>query len=152
LYDGEVRQVVADLYSDTQFRYVMRELLKIESGSNVTEFACTFSRHRNGRSGSPIHGDGLQYVFGTLNAPHRGKTIGFDSTDQSLSDEMASRWAQFAKTGNPNIQSGVTWQPFNVRQSDIDFGDAVAEKPDSENVRLDFIRDFYAKRRSAGQL
>ena len=42
---------------------------------------------------------------------------GLDETDKYVSESMMKMWAQFAGTGDPNIEGAVEW-PFYDRESD----------------------------------
>jgi para-nitrobenzyl esterase len=41
-----------------------------------------------------------------------------NSDDRSISQQMASSWASFAKTGNPNVNGQVTWPRYELK-SDV---------------------------------
>jgi len=38
-----------------------------------------------------------------------------DPQDIAISDKMAATWAQFAKTGNPNVQGQANWPIYNLK-------------------------------------
>ncbi|CAL8473647.1 carboxylesterase family protein [Caballeronia sp. S22] len=61
-----------------------------------------FSRNRDDKYGPPVHGDELEYVFGTLAARHRGQAQPFNQRDEVVSRDMQAPWVAFAETGNPN--------------------------------------------------
>ncbi len=60
------------------------------------------------------HGSEIVYAFGNL--PN-----GASAEQQTLSDEMFTRWANFIKTGDPNAgektPSGVEWPPYSAGDS-----------------------------------
>lgn len=54
------------------------------------------------------HGVELQYVFGHLDP----QVAAWDSADRRLARAMATYWARFAKTGNPNGRGLPPWPEF----------------------------------------
>jgi para-nitrobenzyl esterase len=58
--------------------------------------------------GSP-HGQDVSYVFQHLN-PNNQQAI---STDQQISEAMATYWTNFAKYGHPNGKGVPEWPPFS---------------------------------------
>ena len=65
-----------------------------------------------------IHGHELKFCFNTL---HRAKNDLPEPTaaDLKLADTMSSVWAQFAKTGNPNIPNLPAWQPYTAQNGEL---------------------------------
>ena len=62
-------------------------------------------------TGGSVHGQELKFCFNTLH--HAGNDLPHPTdADLRLADTMSSVWAQFAKTGNPNINSLPDWQPY----------------------------------------
>ncbi|WP_233342848.1 carboxylesterase/lipase family protein [Burkholderia cepacia] len=145
-----VTQAVADIYTDLQFRFGTRQLLNVEAKNGVPAFSYVFSRHRNDEARAPVHGDELEYVFGTLNAEHRGMKEPFNHFDIVTSQTIQARWLAFARSGKPDVSGGLVWEPFGVRREHIVFSDVISTQPEQKSVQLDFITDFYKRRRSAG--
>lgn len=52
------------------------------------------------------HAAEIGFVFGNLEKPK--------PDDAALSDEFMTRWVQFAKTGDPNIDGQTSWQAFTT--------------------------------------
>ncbi len=65
-----------------------------------------------------VHGAELKFCF---NAPqHSGESLPNPTEqDLQLGNLMSSAWAQFAKTGNPNIDSLPTWQPYTPANGEL---------------------------------
>ena len=65
-----------------------------------------------------VHGHELKFCFNTL---HRaGKDLPEPTAeDQKLADTMSSVWAQFAKTGNPNIPALPVWKPYTKANGEM---------------------------------
>jgi para-nitrobenzyl esterase len=95
--DAQVRQSLADLYSDVQFRFGTRQMLHRDAVLGVPAYQYVFSRSRNDGTQAPIHGDELQFVFGNLAASHRGKHKAFNKQDEEVSNEMSTAWVNFGK-------------------------------------------------------
>jgi len=79
-----------------------------------------------------VHGHELKFCFNTL---HRaGRDLPKPSeADLKLADTMSSVWAQFAKTGNPNIASLPSWQPYTKANGELmvfDHQCAIRNNPD----------------------
>ena len=65
-----------------------------------------------------IHGHELKFCFNTLHRavndlPHP------TAEDLKLADTMSSAWAQFAHTGNPNIEALPAWKPYTAKGGDM---------------------------------
>ena len=65
-----------------------------------------------------IHGHELKFCFNTL---HRAKNDLPSPTaeDLELADLMSNAWAQFAHTGNPNIDGLPEWHPYTAENGEI---------------------------------
>ena len=65
-----------------------------------------------------IHGHELKFCFNTL---HRAKNDLPQPTadDLKLADTMSNVWAQFAKTGNPNIEGLPSWQVYTAENGEL---------------------------------
>lgn len=65
-----------------------------------------------------IHGHELKFCFNTL---HRAKNDlpNPSAEDQKLADIMSSSWAQFAHTGNPNIDALPEWKQYSKSNGDM---------------------------------
>jgi para-nitrobenzyl esterase len=65
-----------------------------------------------------VHGHELKFSFNTLHhSPNELPTPTAD--DLRLADTMSSVWAQFAKTGNPQIPALPTWHPYSAENGEI---------------------------------
>lgn len=70
-----------------------------------------------------MHGADLQYVFDNLSATHRGKKLPFNEQDQQVSNELASAWVNFAKSGDPNGGLIKGWRVFSSSNDEgFEFG------------------------------
>lgn len=148
--ESEVPQALADLYSDVQFNYGSREMLRIAAQNGVPAYRYVFSRQRNNTATKPIHGDELQFVFDNLRAPHRGRQRPFDSTDERVAQEMADTWVRFASTGDPGGGNLPEWRPYDtLAEPFMEFGNNLRAAHGYGTARLDLVRDYYARQRKA---
>lgn len=81
-----------------------------------------------------VHGQELNFCFNTL---HRSQRELPNPTQQDikLADIMITVWAQFAHTGNPNIEELPTWDPYSVEDGALMIFDdtcSVRSNPDRE--------------------
>lgn len=143
--DGAVLPTLSDLASDTQFLYGTREMLKLVAPQQPNVYRYVFTQRRNAGPAAPIHGAELQYPFDNLSAPHRGRVVPSDASDARVASEMADAWARFVKAGNPNGGKLPNWPRYDVSaQQYLEFGKTTQAGSFSQQLRLDFIRDYYA--------
>lgn len=65
-----------------------------------------------------VHGHELKFCFNTLH--HRQNEIPNPSADDlALAAKMSKSWAQFAKTGNPNIDELPAWKTYSKEGGDM---------------------------------
>ena len=70
-----------------------------------------------------------------------------DSVDAQLASEMASYWANFIKTGNPNGKGLPQWPALSPKDKRVmDLGDKTGAKPLPDAAALDFIFTAMRKR------
>jgi para-nitrobenzyl esterase len=144
--DAEVGQQLAHLYSDTQFNFGTREMLRIVAGRQPKTYRYLFTQQRNGAAAAPIHGDELQYVFDNLNAPHRGRVRPSDASDAKVATAMADAWVRFAKTGDPNGGDLPNWPSYDgSREPYMAFGSRLGVAEGNRTAQLDMIRDYYRR-------
>lgn len=146
--DDKVTQALADLYADTEYLFGTRELLARYQEHGLKSYHYVFTRHRNDAAATAIHGDELQYVFDNLQAPHRGKKRPFNFADAEIAKSMADAWAQFAKTGDPNMHGANAWKPYDTRdQFYMNFGTTPVLRAGYTGKGLDFLRDNFSTAR-----
>jgi len=85
-----------------------------------------------------VHGHELKFCFNTLN--HGGNELPSPTAeDQKLADVMSAAWAQFAHTGNPNIESLPAWNPYNAQDGDMmifDYECYIRNNPDRKLAEI----------------
>lgn len=60
-----------------------------------------------------VHGNELNFCFNTLQF-HKGALPEPTEADQALADNMARSWANFAATGDPNVEGLPAWRPYTA--------------------------------------
>jgi para-nitrobenzyl esterase len=87
------------------------------------------------------HGSEINYVFDNLYATD----LPWTADDRRIADTMASLWANFAKTGNPNGVGLPQWPPINVSDPKVmELGDHFGPMPVADTLRFDFWKRFFA--------
>ncbi|MCQ2095553.1 MAG: carboxylesterase family protein [Bacteroidaceae bacterium] len=118
---------------DPMFR--AKTLVTIDTASSsrtapVYNYMFTWKSPLNGVS---AHGAELNFCFNTLH--HAGSDLPDPSADDLLlADRMAQAWANFAHTGNPNVEGLPVWHPYTRQNGECFIFDV---KP---CVRNDFDR------------
>ena len=73
---------------------------------------------RSPKSKGSVHGYELNYCFNTLNLAQQDLPVVPDE-DRQLADVMSNVWAQFAHTGNPNVNGLPTWHPYTPANGEL---------------------------------
>ncbi|KAJ8256799.1 hypothetical protein COCON_G00189510 [Conger conger] len=74
-----------------------------------------FFDHRSSRNAWPpwmgvMHGYEIEFVFGLpLN-----RSLGYTEEEEAMSRKIMKHWANFARTGNPNVPGSATWPVFSA--------------------------------------
>ena len=79
-----------------------------------------------------VHGAELKFCFNRLHHSHSDLPSP-SKEDLTLADLMSSAWAQFATTGNPNIEGLPAWQPYTARNGEMmifDYNCRIRNNPD----------------------
>lgn len=69
-----------------------------------------------------VHGNELNFCFNTLSLAQR-ELPEITAADQRLSFVMSRSWAQFAHTGDPNVEGLPQWQPYTAGNGETMFFD-----------------------------
>ncbi len=81
------------------------------------------------------HGDDLPYVFLALRKFEPGAV----AADYRVSEQMASYWTNFAKTGDPNGDGLPRWEPYRASEDNwFEIGYTIGHKPGLLAARMDF--------------
>jgi len=156
--DGEldIESLVARIVSDAMFiggaRRQARSMAQVSSPAWLYHFSFVTPARRDAISGAP-HASEIPYVWMNLEVSEGlvGRT--YSDQDFSMSRTMSGYWVRFAKTGNPNGASALTWPPYDLKKEVLlDFAnDGVVLRKNFRNEELDFHDGRYEKRLDANQ-
>jgi para-nitrobenzyl esterase len=113
---SDVGTAYAKLWTDMEFNVPGNWLSKASAQRQPLTFRYLFAQKRGDVDTLPIHGAELQYVFNTLDTPHKGKKPLTSASDRALSAHIQAAWVAFATTGNPGIGAAVTWPAYGQGQ------------------------------------
>jgi para-nitrobenzyl esterase len=120
IYDtknGEkITQAYARLWTDMEFDVPASWLSTLAAKQQPATYRYSFARHRDNGAALPVHGGELQYVFGTLDTPHKGKVRPAAAQDWALSENIQKRWVAFAANGAPSPETGLRWPSYAQAQ------------------------------------
>ena len=87
-----------------------------------------------------VHGNELNFCFNTLE--RAGNELPQPTEqDYELADIMSSVWAQFAKTGNPNIKELPKWKAYTAKNGEMMIFDYNCEIRNNPDRKLEEIID-----------
>ncbi len=84
-----------------------------------------------------FHSDDLEYVFSTLNTRHGAQ---WRAEDRRLSEQMASYWTNFARTGDSNGQGLPRWPRYDKEAQLIHLDSTVTSGRDDKRAQFEFLR------------
>lgn len=112
----KITQAYARLWTDMEFDVPASWLSTLAARQQPATYRYSFSRHRDNGTALPVHGGELQYVFGTLDTPHKGKVRPTAAQDWALSENIQKRWVAFAANGVPSTETGLRWPLYAKAQ------------------------------------
>ena len=101
-----------DIIPGILFNMSKRWCLIQNKKKHVPSYLWMFNRRLPGDNSGAFHCADMNYWFGTLNNSWRP----FTKEDYELSDKMTSYLCNFARTGNPNSEDLVNWEPISRKQ------------------------------------
>jgi para-nitrobenzyl esterase len=83
-----------------------------------------------------FHSDELEYVFGTLDV--RAGAV-WSPDDRKLSDQIATYWTNFARTGDPNGADLPHWPRYDQSKELIHLDSPITASPDTSHSQFEFL-------------
>jgi para-nitrobenzyl esterase len=134
------RQIVADMFADTQFNYGAWSMTRALSKRQPQTFRYLFTRRRPGIDRGPDHGGEVSYVFNQVDR----EDLPFDDKDLEVAKAMHSTWIRFATTGDPNGGELPAWPAYNEESDEVlEFGDQIGVRSKWRRTYLDFLEQYY---------
>lgn len=146
--DADATEAWLELYADGAFTYAMRvwarSMATVQSDAYLYWFTWAPPIAESERYGA-FHAAEIGYVFGNVDLFDAVPT----DADRALSDQMATIWAQFARTGNPNGEGLPEW-PAYTRENEgyMEFGAQVGAKSGLRLARMELFERAWAERRA----
>lgn len=145
--DEEARKSAIDLASDLFIVYITWEWLETQNKTGqAAVYGYVFDRtppvspdvKENGVSPKELgarHACEIEYVFGAL----KSQPNPWEPADFKISDAMASYWANFTKTGDPNGPGLVKWPAYEGADPPMmHFGEEIHAAPQANRGRYEF--------------
>jgi len=143
--DAEVERAAQDFAGDQFIGYSTWKWLEMQLQTGKApvyryEFDQTLPLPVNARPGTEStapHASEIEYVFQMLSA----KQLPWRPEDRQVSEQMATFWTNFAKTGNPNGPRLPLWPAYNRGDGYqvIHFGVVSVAVPDAHRARYEFL-------------
>jgi len=93
------------------------------------------------------HGAEIAYVFNNLDA--RWGASEATAEDEKVAEILNTYWANFAKTGNPNVNDLPLWPLYSIKNEeilDVELNGKVVGKQDPRKARLDVAEKAFKSR------
>ena len=122
--DAEAIEAAAALASDTFIGYATWKWIQVHAATGAPVYRYSFDRKIpiapdtkvNGKVATAAdigarHAGEIEYVFGQLDSV---PNVTWTKEDRTLSDQMMSYWANFARSGNPNGKGLPNWPAYDA--------------------------------------
>ena len=137
--DEHLLQSAADLASDLFISYVTWKWIETHASTGTAPvYRYRFDRTRPDDPASrfgALHADDIEYAFNTLDS----KPAEWQPADYAVADTMATAFANFILTGNPNGDGASDWPEFG-ESGQVMYFDAVSRSgPEEARPRYEFL-------------
>ncbi len=140
----DVPRTVSDLTSDALAVEPARFAARAQTALGRKAFLYVFTRVSPGaekRKIGAFHGAETAYVFGNM-----AGAVGLDEVDRQLAQKLCDAWAQFVKTGDPNVPDRVDWPAYDPKTDAwLEAGDDLRVTKEYRKARLDALAAAHEK-------
>ena len=137
--DALADAIFGDLVVLSASRYMARSMRA--SGAPVyTYYLSYLASDRRGVQPGVAHEEDIAFIMQTIETESDIKRV--SPSDRAVSQLMSRYWAQFARTGDPNLPDQPDWPAFDVQDyGSLEIGDEVTARTGLFSDRLDFHID-----------
>jgi para-nitrobenzyl esterase len=143
--DAEVLQTAADLASDLFISYSTWKWIEVHAHAQAPVYRYRFDRVLPETNGSnrfgAAHAVDIEYAFNTLES----KTAAWQPEDRQTALTLATSFANFVKTGNPNGPGVPDWPEFGKTRQVMYVDSASKAGPEQGRARYEFIDSVVAR-------
>ena len=136
--DAELPQTAADLASDLFIAYSTWKWIEVHS-KVAPVYRYQFDRVLADPSGAnkfgAVHASDIEYSFNTLDA----KKADWQPEDRQAALAMATAFANFVKTGNPNGNGVPEWPVYDARRQVMHLDAVSKAAPETNRARYEFL-------------
>ncbi len=131
--EADIPGAVSQWLTDTWILRAARVFLNSTALKSSSAYQYHFTRAVPGNPFGAHHGAEMRYVFNTLGSQGPAPT----AQDKALAESIILYWTQFARTGNPNLESTVLWPEYGTDRSYLELGDSIQSGRALDAGRLD---------------
>jgi para-nitrobenzyl esterase len=148
--DAEALRSSRDLFRDSAFAWPTWSWARLQAKTGKGKVYVYYFSHRPNYPAAPqfkdwgaAHASEIEFVFGNFPA-----AMPATPSDKTVSDEVASYWVNFAKTGDPNGPGLAKWPAFTNTSAQVMNLDDPSKAIDVPNLgKLEVLDGYFSWRR-----